>query len=464
MQDTTLFAMADSGNLWRSALSYEAAKKLGIGNKDIKPIPGHGKIGTAAKDGELEVMGETRYKLRVNLGGGTQDILCKPVIIKNLSMPFNLSGPFMKKHKVDLLHTGEALVQGRKIPMQRKPNNFNQMARTYSMIYTTEDTTIEPHSPGYISAVATAVRDGDIKAESLLVVGDGAFTEKYDLHPLTNALINCKGDGAMDVVALNTTDYPIRVKRGSIYGMGFQTTDVDGYAAEPWKVCVLENVKNPDCEQTSTGKIPKMNPEKPDAASEKENEEWKTKHNIPADFDTTLERYIQDGDSLPPFMRGPTSRKNLKKRIAFLLKYFKLSDNKFLQNRNDLNATLALLLRFFDIWAFDGNFGQTHLIKHHINLEPGTRPIHERYRPPNPLLEDSLKKQLDTWMRHGVIEKSNSPWNFSLVAAVKKGGKIRWCTDWRALVSKKFGKFGGTTPFSKIQNSKNFPHLEPRHS
>jgi stage V sporulation protein SpoVS len=32
-----------------------------------------------------------------------------------------------------------------------------------------------------------------------------------------------------------------------------------------------------------------------------------------------------------------------------------------------------------------------------------------------------------------VIEKSCRPWNFSLVAAPKKRGAIRWCVDYRQL-------------------------------
>ena len=156
-----------------------------------------------------------------------------------------------------------------------------------------------------------------------------------------------------------------------------------------------------------------------------------------------------------------------------------------------MRATLAVLLRYWDIWAFSGNYGVTDVIEHKIVLEPGTRPIHERYRPPNPLLEESMKKQLNLWIKHKVIEKSNSPWNFSLVAAISKSyiqtsqlifltrmkiwghpylffkityklssslqkkevrkmntkvqkvrcntfpngslGKVRWCTDWRSL-------------------------------
>jgi hypothetical protein len=42
-------------------------------------------------------------------------------------------------------------------------------------------------------------------------------------------------------------------------------------------------------------------------------------------------------------------------------------------------------------------------------------------------LEADLRKQIEKWLKHGMIEKSCSPWNFGLVAAPKKGGAIRWC-------------------------------------
>jgi hypothetical protein len=51
----------------------------------------------------------------------------------------------------------------------------------------------------------------------------------------------------------------------------------------------------------------------------------------------------------------------------------------------------------------------------------------------NPHLKVDMKKQIDKWLKHGVIKKSCSPWNFGLVAAPKKGGAIRWCVDYSAL-------------------------------
>ena len=480
----TVTCMMDSGNLWRSALSWDLARKLGLTPKDIKPIPGYSKIGTAAKGGQLEVMGETKKKLRINLGGGTKDILCRPVIIRNLSMSCNLSGPFLKKNKIDLLHTGDAMIQGRKVPMHTKTGTFEKMASTYSVIYTTENCTVEPWEVCRIPTVASAVQQGDIVATSLLVMGDGAFTEKYDLHPMTNAYVNCQPDGSMDVLALNTTSHKIRVKKGSIYGIGFQTTTPDKMIKEPWKVAMLEPVVNPDADQTSTGKLPKMEPQKDtNKTATEEDKRWKAEHDFPEDFDMSLDSYVVGNDKLPKFMRGATNHNNMKKRVAFLLRFFKLDQNEFLKGKKEMRATLAVLLRYWDVWAFSGNYGVTDLIEHKIVLEPGTRPIHERYRPPNPLLEESMKKQLNLWLdlntvyetnlinthfrlKHQVIEKSNSPWNFSLVAAIskhffqirmkiwghphlffefqklnlkivilfiEKGGKVRWCTDWRAL-------------------------------
>ncbi|HIC32789.1 MAG TPA: hypothetical protein EYO76_12820, partial [Flavobacteriaceae bacterium] len=37
------------------------------------------------------------------------------------------------------------------------------------------------------------------------------------------------------------------------------------------------------------------------------------------------------------------------------------------------------------------------------------------------------------WLKQDVIESSNSPWNFALVAVPKKNGKTRWCVDYRRL-------------------------------
>ncbi len=60
-------------------------------------------------------------------------------------------------------------------------------------------------------------------------------------------------------------------------------------------------------------------------------------------------------------------------------------------------------------------------------------PIKCQYRPINPALKPAFREQLDKWLKHDVIKPADSPWSLNLVAAKKKGGKIRWCIDWRWL-------------------------------
>ncbi len=98
----------------------------------------------------------------------------------------------------------------------------------------------------------------------------------------------------------------------------------------------------------------------------------------------------------------------------------------------DLRKATDLLLKFWDLFSHDGSYGHTHLIQHRIITED-VPPIKCRYRPINSALEPALREQLDEWLKHDVIEPADSPWSSNLVAAKKKGGKIRWCIDWRRL-------------------------------
>ena len=114
------------------------------------------------------------------------------------------------------------------------------------------------------------------------------------------------------------------------------------------------------------------------------------------------------------------------------MEVFQVASNPLLKTPSDQARLVALILKHWSTFAFDGSFGRTGLVKHDIITEQ-TRPINQRYRPLNPSLEPCLKKQLDTWLDQKIIEPAKSPWNFALVAAPKKNGKIRWCVDYRRL-------------------------------
>ena len=401
-------AMLDSGNVFRVCMSKRLADELGIQASQLRPMPGYTTIDTAAEGAQLKVLGETKRKVSLNFGANTKSITCRPVVLDKLSMDLNISGPFMRRHGIDLLQSkGVARIQGQELPLVGRNEEASVTKGTYSMVYTAENTRLHSREAQWIPAVAPTVANGDMVTDHLLVTGDGEFTERYDVHPMVSSIVRVNNHGQLSVLAMNTTNHDIHIKAGSLYGAGFCTTSPDRMYQERDKICVIDPTAN-------RGLYKKEDVEKKTA----------TEKASPTDIVPNLNEAVQqmmDGERpLPRFMKGPTTRMNRAKRVGFLLEFFKLRNNPVLKEKKDLDSAVEVLLRFWDIFAFDGNYGHTDLVQHNIEVEPGTVPIYEKYRPPNPLLEESMKKQLQLWLKHGVIVESNSPWNFNLLAAVKK--------------------------------------------
>uniref|UniRef100_A0A0K8SKS3 Retropepsins domain-containing protein n=1 Tax=Lygus hesperus TaxID=30085 RepID=A0A0K8SKS3_LYGHE len=88
-------------------------------------------------------------------------------------------------------------------------------------------------------------------------------------------------------------------------------------------------------------------------------------------------------------------------------------------------------LRKLALMAEDGHLRTTHVLKHRIVLKPGTLPIKQRVRPVSGPIQQALSDQLDTLIKQGVVEPSNSPWCSPLVMQTKKDGSYRMCHDAR---------------------------------
>ena len=93
-------ALVDSGNLWRNAISEEFLHQLGLNKEDLRPLL-NTKVGTASASADLEVMGETKVPLKLNMGGLTTKFKFRPIVLKDLSMHINLGGPFLKQYNID---------------------------------------------------------------------------------------------------------------------------------------------------------------------------------------------------------------------------------------------------------------------------------------------------------------------------------------------------------------------------
>ena len=120
-------------------------------------------------------------------------------------------------------------------------------------------------------------------------------------------------------------------------------------------------------------------------------------------------------------------------RKEWLLSALKLKDAPWLKgNPKALAKAEALVMEYHDIFSRHEEYGNTKLLEHAIRTHD-VPPIKCKNRPINPLQQENLKKQIDTWLAQGVIEPSESPWGFALLAVPKKNGKTRWVIDYRRL-------------------------------
>ena len=118
-----------------------------------------------------------------------------------------------------------------------------------------------------------------------------------------------------------------------------------------------------------------------------------------------------------------------------------LRKNPLLKENPEIQEkAIALVKEYADIFGEKGKkeVGETDLVEMEITLKEGAKPVRQKVRPLNPHQKESLKKQMETWKKEGIIEESISPWASPMVPAKKSGGApgdIRWAIDYRALNS-----------------------------
>jgi hypothetical protein len=104
--------------------------------------------------------------------------------------------------------------------------------------------------------------------------------------------------------------------------------------------------------------------------------------------------------------------------------------NKQLLENKDLHV---LELSPEVVQANDIDEKRSSLLQHEIELEEGKKPPNRPYyRMSLPELEE-LKKQVEAYLKAGMIEPSKSPYGAACLFAPKKNGKLRFCIDFRPL-------------------------------
>ncbi len=295
---------------------------------------------------------------------------------------------------------------------------------------------VPPFSAAFIPLLVAAVADGEMPpGDGILEWGDShhelnAVAEHCDLVPATGVLAAVGRDGRFYSSILNPTGEIQEVPRGTNFGVFRLTCNEQPTEAAPWRVCLM----SPDGEGTNGGKEgPKLAAAEPAASSTSSKAKGTTLREKLREAIQKAKEAKDKPEEEKEFVDVENwSRARLSK---WLQENFKLDEAPCLCTEADRRDAVNLLLRFIDVISVNGEYGDTKLLEHEIHTGDAL-PIRCKHRPINPTLEGDLKKQLAKWQKHGVIEPSSSPWSFPLVAAPKKGGRIRWCVDYRLLNSK----------------------------
>ena len=415
LDQTPIFGFIDSGNTSYNAINEQLATKLLGKNFQKALVPINKKIGTARKGAVLQVLGRLKRPLTLKLGNLAKQFKTRPIVIRGLASAFNISLPFMSHNKIDQLHSRNALrVYGRLIPLQTyreaqkrihqlepgtifplaskqkllRKNKKKQLKSAYKQTqkdtigqtrgYVLCDYTLPPDT---ISTIAIRVIDKPPSPEQGVMEVSQAFLEKTNTTTPLKSLHVLETDGILMVEVINFSEEKITIPRGLHFGTYESITDQD----YPEDALHIQEISQENEKQSST----------------------------------------------------PTPRELRKKERQerqWLEENFKLKESPILgQNQKLFKRVVELLHKFRHLFSEHDEYGQTDLVTHEINLEPNTKPIKSKCRPLNPIMEASLREQVDHWLKTGVVEPSQSPWSFPVLPVPKKNGKIRWVIDYRRL-------------------------------
>ena len=395
------FAFMDSGNCLPNVISEEFAQKLGFSREQLKPVPKLQTVGTAKAASELTVLGTTPAALKLRLGGSQRRIPFRPLVIESLSMEVNLSGPFMRRARIDQLHSeGVLCVDGTKVPLltRRQCKEGLLAALTApdvdpdfcSTAYVAKKVVVPPKTLCYLPLRVSSLDQLQMSAKSGTVEVDPSFAFKTGVDPLQ--LTITKPDS-----------------NGNIWTSVWNTTDSERIINEDMKFGQFDN--SPETYLFAMFNDPM---EKGEISQEME--------------DPTDPKVLEKKERLAQERVQRIDKKQLERTIQ----EFRLNESPVLNQNPELKEQAAkLLIEFDDIMGRGDRIGRTTLVEHDIDTGD-LPPIRLKARPLNPVQEEDLKRQLKKWLEQGIIKEGTSEWRFPMVPAFKKGTEqLRWATDLR---------------------------------
>ena len=402
-------------------------KVLGWKKTDLLPTK-YCNVNTAKKGSSIKSLGQLPRPLTLTPSNGGAPIQFQPMVMRSLSTSLNISGPLLELCGIDHLTSKGALNwRGKRIPLLNRPSLKDSAA-----ISILETATLPPKSLKLVLGVCPDTINSTFASGTVVVEGDKLLAEETNLAPARNALCTITPEGSVYVPLINPHHYPITIKNGTFYGRAHLT-----------KTTLLSN---------GIQSISMVSDSADDSGYDSEDEDTpqdiKYFENLPEDPETNpSDQYTNWSDD---------------QKKQWFLDTYKLDTRPCFKTQHQLNLALDTLTKHFDLFSKDGSYGFSDLITHRI-ITDDVQPVKDKLRPCNPLLQDSLKAQLEKWDKHGVIEPSYSPWAANVVPVKKKDNSIRWCIDYRKLnavtkkdsfpmpsVSETFNALAGSCLFSSV--------------
>ena len=210
-------ALIDSGNTWRTVISWDLATTMGLTKKDLKPLPGP-PVETASEGVNLEVLGVPKRSLDLYVPYLGRNLRCRPAVVKGLSMPANISGPWLKMHGWDHLHTQDCLsIDGVKVPLTKSWSETQQSHHLYAL----SSVTLEPKSAAVIKVLAPSLAHlTKMGEQDAIWEGEGVGFKDEPTHAVTSeaAVITMEKGGVASVLVQNPYGLPVQVDKGHQMG------------------------------------------------------------------------------------------------------------------------------------------------------------------------------------------------------------------------------------------------------
>ena len=166
----------DSGNLYTNVISLKFLHRLGFTEADLIPADDTS-IKTAKVGADLTVLGRTKNKLHLRFGDVGTKFAFRPVVLQELTMPMNISAPFLRKHGIDQLHSAGAIrVSGQLVPLVHGSASTSNLTESVcGAVFVAEDVTVPPLSSKFLPLEIPEVAFNQMPSGDGLIEGGMGF-------------------------------------------------------------------------------------------------------------------------------------------------------------------------------------------------------------------------------------------------------------------------------------------------